>query len=244
MEDEKMIFSPRIDKKIQAIINFISTNINGLPIEKLAYDLRAAIFNLGIELLEFFSIEDKAEEFLEKTRKFNLESASQHTDHPTLRLVLLEILSLHKEIESSITQSVSSPSEPDSSLDPGELPKINYENIKYLSRWPDSHFRNYAGLVNSQIDSQIGITISNLILEGELDISEIKIKAELIPFIRRSIKRLGGYAIDLEYWEPEEDHESTLVNSMEIFAARLEIEDGKVKPITKAEFINMLKPGE
>jgi hypothetical protein len=82
--------------------------------------------------------------------------------------------------------------------------------------------------------------LADLILTGQADFPEHRIKTELIPFLLQSITRFGAYSIITGFWKPDLDDTSGLINDMEILAATIEMNNQSFYKASQTELQDLL----
>lgn len=229
--DKSIILDKSIDQRIAAIVDLITIRIKDQSIDEVSLGLLEDIFDLRFEILEWLAANEKSTEFYtDRIQKFIEENLKMAT-FSDLANTVSSVLLAYDKIVSPVLKS--SPDLFHSLLGDIQNRAPKYDTLKLLAYHPSPRISYFQKWVDTSLQMETGLILSDLVLSGQAQYSKKRIKSELVEFLYSVITRFGAYSIFTGFWTPDKTDESNLTNRMKILAATIELDNNLSYQTTK-----------
>ncbi len=206
--------------KVDKLVDLIVARCADRNLEEMADVLKEDTFNIRFDLLEWIVDEGlNNKDYLESIES-NISEEHLPSHFGKLAKKVAKLLELYKKIIVQILDRISFPE---------ILNSIGYQTPKYealgmLSYHPNPTTSHIKDWMDSSLHLDIGLILSDLVLRGKVELSEEKIKEELIPFLDRTIIHFGAYSIFTKVYTPVDYWLDPDINRMYILATTFELD--------------------
>jgi hypothetical protein len=237
--DDKIFPQKALEQKAENLIDLIIIRINSKSIEEVSESLLQEIFELRLDVIELLLEEsehlNKYWDFLGQYISVNLQLAPYSSLSSTISSVLLS----YEEITSPILTKILGNSTKEI-LDGFKINRPSYASLNHLAFLPSAQLKYYKKWIDASLQFELGLILSDLILTGQVKISNERIENELVNFLQKIIIRFGAYSIFTGFWTPSESNLSNTVNSMKILAATIELDNKISTKVSKDSLFEMI----
>lgn len=221
------------------LIDLMVNRSQSRAVEEVADGLLHHIFDLRMEVISWLANNGKDINIylneLEKHIAVNLQLAP----YSTLADTISEVLAAYHSIASNLLGAIPK-EDADKAIRDIQNHKPDYTTFGLFALHPSLPIRFLKKWMDASLQLDAGIMLADLILTGQADFPEHRIKTELIPFLLQSITRFGAYSIITGFWKPDLDDTSGLVNDMEILAATIEMDNQSFYKASQTELQDLL----
>lgn len=237
--DKNIISQNSIEQEIENLVDLIIVRSKDKSIEEVANSLLSNVLDLRFEVFDWLGQNDKSTtdyfDSLNKHISVNLQMAPYSELGKTISSVLLT----YEKITSSIIKSLPSNSFKEI-LKGGQKVKLKYDAISFLLLHPSPQVKYIKNWIDSSLQLEIGLILTDLILTNQIDFPKRRIKKELIEFLNTTITRYGAYSIFTGYWSPDYSDLSSETNKMKILSATIELENKVFHKTSKEGLFKMI----
>lgn len=204
-------YPQRLVSETADLFDLINYRIANKSVEEVAESLVPKFFKLSILSIEMTRDDNTSQNSGKSVPPYTYSNAQ-------LESPLYKTIQEVEEVQEIILSQVNT------DLDKIVLPDLKYKTLQIFSHFPDKRV-NYIKLwIDESMKCTLGKIIAQLILFEQIQFEPSRIDDELIPFLRKTVIRLGAYSIFTNFWHPREDTEyNVLINSMEILASTIEM---------------------
>lgn len=230
---DELFSAPDVDPKLILLFEeFERTLIEEFQIEQSLGELfvkfRGPAFLFRLHVIQLF---DSFNEVIDMHTEVEIEL---HYDAPESRLesAIQQLASLAMSISGDGLDHLNQEEVLGSPQSIKETPNISYQNFLYtFQSIPKKVGVPLLNWSNDSLDTEIGLFLLELILDGELRASEKKIE-EIISFTALRLESYTAHAILLDLWKPQEGDQRQIVQNARIVASALEVSYGAAETQT------------
>ncbi|HFA48942.1 MAG TPA: hypothetical protein ENJ95_07995 [Bacteroidetes bacterium] len=236
--EKGIITKSSIEQEIDDLVDIIKVRVQSKKLKAVAESLYERIFEIRFDVIEWSANQNiSVSDYL---HKINHEIANklQLAHYSDLAKEAATVLDVHEKIFSPIAEKLTLDNF-GQLLDELNNNKPTYETIKLLSIHPAPQIQYLKKWLDTSLDIEFGLILSDLILTGQIEFSKKRIN-ELILFLKDTINRYGAYSIFTGFWQPCSDDVSNLTNKMQILAATIEMDNNIYYKTSKEELFNFV----
>jgi hypothetical protein len=239
--NKKVLNKSSIEHQIEDLIDIVSYRLNSKPIEVVAESVLDKIFELRFEFIDwFFTNHQDKNIFTELQEKINEEIAAkiQLSQYSSLAKTIAITLDTYGQIFTPIYEK----------LDTGVLEQVlhntedskpTYETFKLLSYHPAPQMQYLKKWMDASLKLEFGLLVADLAITEQISLPPTVIK-KLTEFLNTTLIHFGAYSIFTEFWQPNENEPSHLINKMEILAATIELDNNIYHKSTKENLYHLI----
>lgn len=213
-----------LENSMAELIDLLSLRLSRQPIDSVAESLLAKVFTLRIEVVEWLGKQGESVTSYVSSIQNYVNHLKQAGSMHELQVAFLETIRAYSEVSAFLLRML-----PESSFESvaqtNAWETVNYGAIKSLANVPVPEVQHFVKLIDASLNLEVGIIVSELVLDKQLRIDGRDLPAELISFLEKNLTRFGAYAILLNLWEPGEGYHESF-NKMKILAGTLELDQG------------------
>lgn len=225
IERKHLFAKSSLENAISDLVDLIKVRLGRDSIEAVSEGLRETIFDLRLEVLEWLSVHQKTVSEYDAALNQIISGYLAHQPYSKLNASMAEVLAAYSRITDPLRRLISGQTE--EKLETIGYNKPTYGLLKAMALLPIPDFQAFLKFTNASLNLEIGFIASDLVLAGELKLSDQTKVAGLIDFLYTNITRFGAYAIHLGLWYPSEEDDVDLFNKMDILAATFELDQKK-----------------
>jgi hypothetical protein len=236
--EKNIVSQASIEQAITDLIDLITIRIQEQSVDQVADSLLENVFNLRFELIEWLAKKNKDLNFYIQSFNQHLAVNLQLAPYSILANTISSVLLSYEHIIAPRFESIYNSFEDITSVVQNDKP--TYSMFKMLALHPSPQIQSVKNWIDSSLQLEIGLLVSDLILTNQLPLSNKRIEEELVEFLNRIIIRFGAYSIFTGFWVPNIDDTSNLTNSMKILSATLELNHKSFYKTSKDGLFNLI----
>lgn len=228
-----------IEHQVEDLIDIISFRIHNKPIDEVADTVLEKIFELRFEFIEwFFTNHHHKSLFNELQLAINKDIALkiQLSPYSHLAKTIALTLDTYGKIFAPIYDN---PESIEKFLKNTDDSKPTYETFKLLSLHPSPQMQFFKKWMDASLKLEFGFILADLALTEQINLSDMKVN-QLIDFLNTTLVHFGAYSIFTEFWQPNEQDTSNLINKMEILAAAIEMDNKTHYKMTQENLYHLI----
>lgn len=222
--EKDIITDKSVRRSIEDIVDLLKIRLTDKSIEEVSESLMKQVFELRFEIIEWLAHENKSiREYFELINEkiaYNLQAAL----FSELSSTVSDSLLAYEKIASPIFDKMGIDNF-ENFIEAIQDQKPNYETINMFTLHPSPRIKYLKNWIDSSLEFEVGLIISELVLIGQIKMSKARVKNELIRFINKTTVRYGANSIFTGFWIPDEKDNTKLINNMRILAATFELDN-------------------
>lgn len=227
-----------IKQDVADLIDLLIIRIKSKSVEEVANSLLENVFDLRIDLIEWFDNNDKDLNFYLGILNDHISVNLQLAPFSNLAETISSILLAYEKIVSPIFKTP--PKSFDGISEHIQKNRPTYNTLELLSSHPFPQIQYLKKWIDVSLQLETGIILTDLILTGQIQFPKKRIKSELIEFLYSAITKFGAYSIFTGFWIPDSDDISNLTNRMKILSATIELDNNSFYGTSKESFFKMV----
>lgn len=228
-----------LEQKVDNLVDLITIRIKNKSVEEVANSLLEQVLELRFDFIEWLGDNDKDWAFYQKAINEQIAVNLYLSPYSNLAEAISKVLLACGKINAPIFEAL--PNSPSELIENITTNKPTYDSFKFFASHPSPKIRCLKNWVDASLQLEIGLILADLILTGQVKLSEKRIESELIEFLYRIVTRFGAYSIFTGFWTPEEDDTSNMTNRMRILNGVIELDNNIYHRISMKGLFNMLQ---
>lgn len=234
-----------LDQEIDDLVDVIKVRLREMTVEEVFQTLPDKIFHLRFMVLERLAKDQKeASAYFEKINN-EIARTLQLRTFSELAQIRVLILEFQNKMLGPVFEKHGFTSFGEA-LPAIEKLRPNYEYVRKLENHPSPYLRAYHKWVNSSLQVEFGMILSDLLLTNQIKFSSDRLNKELTFFLREALIAQGAYAMFLEFWQPDESDfkldtpMGNIINQMTIFHAALQTKHQVSIKLSRNDLLQLL----
>ena len=226
-----------VESKIESFLDLIKFRLQEKNIEEVSESVLSQTFVLKFDLIQYAA--SKGYSLSEYYEQLNEEAAKsiQYSQFSKLREVMADVLDITALMGSNLTKDFEGFADiPDIS----EEAQVAYDALNILRSFPQPEVKYFVKWSDETLKLETALIVANLFLTSDLKDTRGDFEEELIRFLKKTINRVGAYAMFIGLWKPENKNENQLITNMSILAATIELDHKQGKRISKENLLELV----
>lgn len=208
-----------VNQKVDDLIDLIKIRVQDREVEEVAVEFREKIFALKFGLMKSIAAHESGISAYISRINQKIDQDMKSVPHPELAAAI----SLFLDEKIFADKGKFNMDRLGAILKNSNGNTLDYNMLEWFALHPAPKIQSLKKWVDSLLDLEFGLIVSDLILSRHINFSKNRVKS-LIQFLKTSITKYGAYSMFTDFWHPDETDDSPLINRMEILCATIELD--------------------